>query len=279
MMQPGAARPTTGPEAGRHDLGGTPMLAGSDSLTTDLGRLRALTVAVGRHMDREAADWGVSVRAAWALAVGPLVAAGLIALTVGYRPLYRAIIEEDGIVEWAQNGALLGLAVVGALIAHRLLTRRRIVLGSLYLLAAVAAVFIFGEEISWGQRLLGWATPEELARLNVQGETNVHNIGQTLRALNLVMMIVALAAAALPVAWRAWAGDRARQVDEYLLVPPVFLASSFLLAAGYRIVRFTLVPDGRYVVSRYQEVTELAFYVALLAFAFLALRRLRRDVA
>lgn len=255
------------------------MLAGSDSLTTDLGRVRVLTQAVGRQMEREAAEWGVSIRTAWALAVGPLVVAAIVALTIGYRPLYAAIIEEDGLIEWAQMGALVGLALVGAAIAHRLLTRRRLVLGTLYLLAAVAAVFIFGEEISWGQRLLGWATPDDLAALNLQGETNVHNIGQTLRALNLVMMIVALAAAVLPVAWRTWAGNRGRQVDEYLLVPPLFLASSFLLAAGYRLVRFTLVPEGRYVVSRYQEVTELAFYFGLLAFAILAVRRLRRDVA
>lgn len=32
------------------------------------------------------------------------------------------------------------------------------------------------EEISWGQRLIGWETPPFLARINLQGETNLHNI-------------------------------------------------------------------------------------------------------
>jgi hypothetical protein len=33
-----------------------------------------------------------------------------------------------------------------------------------------------GEEISWGQRLIGWQTPEWLASENAQGETNLHNL-------------------------------------------------------------------------------------------------------
>lgn len=32
------------------------------------------------------------------------------------------------------------------------------------------------EEISWGQRFIGWETPEFLRELNLQGETNIHNI-------------------------------------------------------------------------------------------------------
>ena len=254
------------------------MLAGTDLHVADLGRVRALTQVIRRNIEREAAEWGVSVRAAWALAVGPVLVAAFVALTIAYRPLYAALIEEDGIIESVQIGALVGLAIVGAAIAHRLLTRRRMVLGSLYFLAAAAAVFIFGEEISWGQRILGWATPAELAVLNQQGETNIHNIGHTLRALNLVMMSVAFVAATLPMVWRLWARDRAREVDEYLLVPPLFLATGFLIAVAYRLVRMALIPEARYVVSRFQEVTELAFYAGLLVFAFLALRRLRRDV-
>jgi hypothetical protein len=34
----------------------------------------------------------------------------------------------------------------------------------------------FGEEISWGQRIFGWGTPEFLGELNAQNETNLHNL-------------------------------------------------------------------------------------------------------
>ena len=33
-----------------------------------------------------------------------------------------------------------------------------------------------GEEISWGQRIIGFATPEEFKTVNVQNETNIHNL-------------------------------------------------------------------------------------------------------
>lgn len=41
--------------------------------------------------------------------------------------------------------------------------------------AAVCIVYVTGEEISWGQHLFGWATPESWAEINDQQETNFHN--------------------------------------------------------------------------------------------------------
>lgn len=39
----------------------------------------------------------------------------------------------------------------------------------------LACVYFAGEECSWGQWYFGWSTPEVLATLNDQGETNLHN--------------------------------------------------------------------------------------------------------
>lgn len=33
-----------------------------------------------------------------------------------------------------------------------------------------------GEEISWGQRIFNWKTPESLSAINAQNETNLHNL-------------------------------------------------------------------------------------------------------
>lgn len=45
-------------------------------------------------------------------------------------------------------------------------------------LSCLAALFVVvgGEEISWGQRLLDFETPEDLAAVNVQGEFTLHNV-------------------------------------------------------------------------------------------------------
>lgn len=34
----------------------------------------------------------------------------------------------------------------------------------------------FGEEISWGQRILGWETPEAIEKINMQDEFTLHNL-------------------------------------------------------------------------------------------------------
>ncbi|NCO04138.1 MAG: hypothetical protein GW903_08110 [Alphaproteobacteria bacterium] len=42
-------------------------------------------------------------------------------------------------------------------------------------LAALCCFYVAGEEISWGQHILQWNTPEYCQMLNDQGETNLHN--------------------------------------------------------------------------------------------------------
>ncbi|MFC1883610.1 hypothetical protein ACFL2O_02460 [Thermodesulfobacteriota bacterium] len=45
-----------------------------------------------------------------------------------------------------------------------------------YILLALLFFVCFGEEISWGQRIFGWNTPETWNRINTQGETSFHNL-------------------------------------------------------------------------------------------------------
>ena len=44
------------------------------------------------------------------------------------------------------------------------------------LIAGILFLFIFGEEISWGQRILGIESGEYFKSRNIQGETNLHNL-------------------------------------------------------------------------------------------------------
>lgn len=87
---------------------------------------------------------------------------------------FHAFAQEDRPLEWAS--ALL-LLVAGAVLAVHALRHRRDVLG-LGLAAGIALVLVViaMEEISWGQRLLGFATPESLAEVNWQAEFNFHNV-------------------------------------------------------------------------------------------------------
>lgn len=46
-----------------------------------------------------------------------------------------------------------------------------------YILFFLMFLFFFLEEISWGQRIFNTSTPEGLEDVNLQDETNVHNVG------------------------------------------------------------------------------------------------------
>ena len=45
-----------------------------------------------------------------------------------------------------------------------------------FLLLALLFIFGGGEEISWGQRIFGWETPQAFEQANIQRETNIHNL-------------------------------------------------------------------------------------------------------
>jgi hypothetical protein len=92
-----------------------------------------------------------------------------------------ALTWEDGVFEWAGAVAFLGASVVFlvGLLGSRaddasVLVRmaRNLPLLGFSLLFFVA----FGEEISWGQRVLGIQTPTVFSELNRQGEINIHNL-------------------------------------------------------------------------------------------------------
>ncbi|WP_129790761.1 hypothetical protein [Sphingosinicella sp. CPCC 101087] len=111
------------------------------------------------------------------------LAAGIAATTAGAAvtalfladpAAFHAGAQEDRPLEW---GSALLLLVGAGLLAGRAL-RRRDGPAALIVAAGLCAVLaVIGmEEISWGQRLLGFATPEPLAEVNWQQEFNFHNL-------------------------------------------------------------------------------------------------------
>lgn len=73
---------------------------------------------------------------------------------------------------------LLLLASVGVCVAALLHVnwREQKFLGLWFALAAICCVYVGGEEISWGQHILKWSTPDYWAAINDQQETNLHNV-------------------------------------------------------------------------------------------------------
>ena len=109
-----------------------------------------------------------------------LLAAMLAILTLSLTApgAYAALVREDGVVEWLTALGLLATASALAARYRERARRRGPAWRGVVLTAAAAALFGFGEEISWGQRIVGYAVAEGslLDTYNLQGETNVHNL-------------------------------------------------------------------------------------------------------
>ncbi|MEO0393093.1 MAG: hypothetical protein AAF213_07595 [Pseudomonadota bacterium] len=57
-------------------------------------------------------------------------------------------------------------------------------------IAAIACLYVAGEEISWGQHLLDWRTPEFWSSINDQNETNLHNTSSWLDQKPRILLII-----------------------------------------------------------------------------------------
>jgi hypothetical protein len=241
-------------------------------------QVRGLVDEARTRWGADLAEWGLADRHALLIAAAPVALAVVGILAVPFRSAYRVLANEDGIAEWLQVVLLVTLLFLYAWTAVALWRSGRRGYASLFVLAAAGVLFIAGEEISWGQRIFGWATPEGLEDINNQGESNIHNIGPILRIFNLAVMAVSGAAVLLPLArWTIWR-ERARTLPGYLFVPPLALLPAFAFPFAYRAIRYLVLPEPRYVITKYAEIAELSFYVGLTVLAFLTLRAIgRRD--
>ncbi len=66
-------------------------------------------------------------------------------------------------------------AGIGVLIKILPRIRENRLLFAWVLLATICSFYVAGEEVSWGQQIAGWATPESWSHVNDQDETNLHN--------------------------------------------------------------------------------------------------------
>lgn len=114
---------------------------------------------------------------AWWLAL-PLVTLAVFVVIIFFFPqlVPEWIESENGLVELGTPILLLPAIVAGFMVSASKKLRPEPWLRSWLLLVSLACVYMAGEEISWGQHLLGWETPEALQTLNDQQETNIHNI-------------------------------------------------------------------------------------------------------
>jgi hypothetical protein len=215
--------------------------------------------------------YGVGDGALRALAIDPPLIAALFALLLvipATRALGTRFLQEDNVVEWATAfsafaGAIYGFRFLGRARRHRMPAFPLI----FYALVTAGLFVLGGEEISWGQRIVGFHTPASLSEFNRQGEFNFHNLPE-LEGLEK-FVIVSLALAGILRQRNSRHPDRRGIRVPGILAPCLWtiLVSGTLYLYDYYFVEgqtlFSLVID------RLVEVTEMWFAAACATFLWL----------
>lgn len=230
----------------------------------------------GLRRDIEA--WKLSPRQAVAVFLVPIAITLTLAIARTLdRNLAFAAVSEDHVVEWLQFAGYAAAGVLAALSTRTFLERNNAVPAAACLIFAIGCLFVAGEEIAWGQRLLGYETSTALREVNTQGATTVHNVDALQRPFQGVLLLIGLYGTVIPCALclervRQLVAARAAKVD--FIVPPIFLTSSFLVLAVHKLILAAGFDDTAHN-QFYGETEELVLAFALAVFAWLGWRRLR----
>jgi hypothetical protein len=141
-------------------------------------------------------------------------------------------------------------------------------------------LFLIGEEVSWGQRIFGWETPESVAAVNKQEETNLHNIHGVGSSFKWIQMLVGAYGTILPIVFlRPAFSARFRKLIE-AVVPHWTLVPFFMPMFVWKLYRNLSGTPERfyYVITNYNEVIELILAMGFLLFLVFQLRKCRREL-
>jgi len=208
----------------------------------------------------------------------------LILIFVAYWTIYvlwpafhaRYLQGEDHIIEWITFLGFAAATIIGFLTLkkhHRSMSRlARAYMLFLFIFALVCA----GEEVSWGQRIFGFKTPEKIEKINEQQEFNMHNLHlKYIHPKGIFTLAVELFGIVTPVIFlrgmrRSQSGMR-RFISPPALVP-AFIIPELIGTLGDYIRRMNPPPFSGHLLqiirSQGEELQEMYWSLSLLA-AFL----------
>jgi hypothetical protein len=198
----------------------------------------------------------------------------------GYENFVNIFTNDDTFIEWMQVALFSISAVFSGLTAVKLHKfSLSTFLTGVYFLGTLVLVFLVGEEISWGQRLLGIATPQQIREVNLQKEINLHNhqalFGYVYWFYVRFTFYCSVTWLLKLVALQILPQDIKEKVKIYLqfLIPPWYTSSffviSFILFYFHRVRHIPL--------NEFEEFNELLIAQGLVIFIIINYLQLRHE--
>lgn len=197
---------------------------------------------------------------------------GLMTLIFAAASLHReslsALCREDGAIQWGQ-WLFLFFSVVASILLFIKKRREPAAQSIIPFLFALFCLWVFLEEIDYGQRILHFQSPYYFQRENVHRVVNIHNLPVLDRASEVASMsILLLWSILLPIITAI--SNKTKNLVEKMNIPQPGIAASFGCIAGL-ILEFycrQAVPGYQ---ARSGEVLELYLYFSFFAASIEAL--------
>lgn len=121
-----------------------------------------------------------------------LMITGIIAALSNKTWFENSYVEEDGPIEWLTELPLFIIFISCIAFLFKYAKRKNAWFFIIYLMLGLGSFFVFGEEISWGQRLFNFKTSAYFQAHNSQDEENIHNLILDGEKLNKIIFTDAL---------------------------------------------------------------------------------------
>lgn len=227
-----------------------------------------------------AADWNLSPLTVVVVGLLPLLIAfgGLVMAVVG-KSIFKWFAQEDGFAENLQVLFYLASFVMSIIVVRWQWRLGNRFIALLYCGLVLGLFFLTGEEISWGQRIFGWRTTGEMAVINQQNETNLHNLRGVEDVFKWVQLLVGAYGSLLPLLIFSWLKPGQLRTLAASLIPHPLLIPYFGLMFVWKFYR-NLWPEPKqftFFLMKYNEVMELALAMGFFFFLFYQLRRMSQS--
>ena len=189
----------------------------------------------------------------------------------------RYVIPEGyGILEVAHFVIpLFGLLIAGGLLFLPFVRARPLVF-AMAAAGAISCLYIAGEEMSWGQHVFQWSTPEYWTAINRQEETNLHNTYAIFEKTprSILEAAIFIGGLLVPLAALFWPWLRACRLS--LFLPAAALVPTALGALIFKLID-RLQQSGYLttLVFRPSETIELYLYFFVFAYLLIFARRIK----
>ncbi|MAQ71829.1 MAG: hypothetical protein CL565_06515 [Alphaproteobacteria bacterium] len=172
--------------------------------------------------------------------------------------------------EWGPHETLQFFvsAIASAICAQLLLdkyVRQNMFLFAWIAVAFLGTLYIAGEEISWGQWIFEWTTPEHWAAINDQQETNLHNTSSWLDQKPRLLLEIGMIVGGIFVPLIMKFKPSMLPIKFRIIYPPIILLPSVLCAELPKIVEKIGEAVDVNIFIRVSEINEFyMFYFVLL---------------